>query len=131
MHSGAELHGFLAYLIRRNLMDKEYRIFCYKGKQVRDNIHSYDLVNAFYHAFQNPKSGEVYNIGGGRNSNISILEAIEKIESLIGRKANTTYESKNRIGDHIWYISDIIKFKSHYPKWDVKYTTDQILSDIC
>ena len=130
MHSGAELHGFLAYLIRCILMGKEYQIFGYKGKQVRDNIHSYDLVNAFYHAFQNPKSGEVYNIGGGRNSNISMLEAIEKIESLTGRKVNTTYESKNRIGDHIWYISDITKFQSHYPNWNVKYTIDQILSDM-
>lgn len=130
LHSGAELHGFLAYLIKCILTGKEYRIFGYKGKQVRDNMHSYDLVNAFYHAYNNPRCGEVYNIGGARNSNISILEAIEKIEKLTDKNAVFTYLEENRIGDHIWYISDVGKFKSHYPEWDFKYNMDTILEEM-
>lgn len=130
LHSGAELHGFLAYLIKCILTGKEYRIFGYKGKQVRDNIHCYDLVNAFYHAFQNPRIGEVYNMGGARHSNISMLEAIEKIEQLSGKKANYTYVDENRIGDHIWYISNVNKFKKHFPNWEFKYDIDMILEDM-
>lgn len=130
LHSGAELHGFLAYLIKCILTGKKYTIFGYKGKQVRDNIHAYDLVNAFYHSYKNPKSGEVYNIGGARNSNISMLEAIKKIESLTGNKANYEYSEENRIGDHIWYVSDVSKFKEHYPEWDFKYNIDDILKDM-
>lgn len=130
-HSGAELHGFLAYLIKCIASGKKYTIFGYKGKQVRDNIHSYDLVNAFWHFYQNPRSGEVYNIGGARNSNISMLEAIEKIEIILNRKANYELGSENRIGDHIWYISDVSKFKSHYPAWDFKYDIDTILKEMC
>lgn len=130
-HSGAELHGFLAYLIKCINSGKKYTIFGYKGKQVRDNIHSHDLVNAFYHYFQNPRPGEVYNIGGARNSNISMLEAIEKIEKLLGKKANYELSTENRIGDHIWYVSDVSKFKQHYPNWDFEYDIDDILKEMC
>jgi CDP-paratose 2-epimerase len=130
-HSGAELHGFLAYLIKCINSGKKYTIFGYKGKQVRDNIHSHDLVNAFWHFVQNPRSGEVYNIGGARNSNISMLEAIEKIEKLLGKKANYELSDENRIGDHIWYVSDVSKFKKHYPDWDFEYDIDAILKEMC
>lgn len=130
-HSGAELHGFLAYLIKCIYSGKKYTIFGYKGKQVRDNIHSHDLVNAFWHFYQKPRSGEVYNIGGARNSNISMLEAIEKIEKIFEKKANYELSEENRIGDHIWYISDVSKFKSHYPDWDFEYDIDTILKEMC
>lgn len=130
-HSAAELHGFLAYLIQCIASGKKYTIFGYKGKQVRDNIHSYDLVNAFWHFYKHPRPGEVYNIGGARNSNISILEAIEKIEQLLGKKANYALSKVNRVGDHIWYVSDVSKFKRHFPKWNFKYDTDAILKDMC
>lgn len=130
-HSGAELHGFLAYLIKCIYTGKKYTIFGYKGKQVRDNIHSHDLVNAFWHFYQKPRSGEVYNMGGARNSNISMLEAIEKIEKLLGKKANYELSEENRIGDHVWYISDVSKFKKHYPGWDFEYDIDAILKEMC
>lgn len=131
-HSGAELHGFLAYLIKCIYSGKKYTIFGYKGKQVRDNIHSHDLVNAFYEFYKKPQDdGQIYNIGGARNSNISMLEAIEKIEKLLGKKANYELSSENRIGDHIWYISDVSKFKSHYPGWDFEYDIDAILDEMC
>lgn len=130
-HSGAELHGFLAYLIKCINSGKKYTIFGYKGKQVRDNIHSHDLVNAFWHFYQNPRSGEVYNMGGARNSNISMLEAIEKIEKLLGKKANYELSDENRIGDHMWYVSDVSKFKKHYPDWDFTYDIDDILKEMC
>jgi len=130
-HSGAQLHGFLAYLAKCIAIGKKYTIFGYKGKQVRDNIHSYDLVNMFWHFYQKPRRGEVYNAGGSRHSNISILEAIEKIENILGKKANYEYVDENRIGDHIWYISDVSKFKKHFPKWDFEYGIDDILKEIC
>ncbi len=130
-HSGAELHGFLAYLIKCIASGKKYTIFGYKGKQVRDNIHSHDLVNAFYEFYKKPRSGEVYNIGGARNSNISMLEAIEKIEKILGKKANYELSDENRIGDHMWYISDVSKFKKHYPEWDFEYDIDAILKEMC
>lgn len=130
-HSGAELHGFLAYLIKCIYSGKKYTIFGYKGKQVRDNIHSHDLVNAFWHFYQKPRSGEVYNMGGARNSNISMLEAIEQIEKRLGKKANYELSDENRIGDHIWYISDVSKFKKHYPDWDFEYDIDAILDEMC
>lgn len=130
-HSGTQLHGFLAYLIKCIDTGKKYTIFGYKGKQVRDNIHSHDLVNMFWHYHQNPKQGEVYNVGGGRNSNISILEAIKKIESVLGKKAVYEYVEDNRSGDHIWYISDVSKFKKDYPEWDFQYNIDQIIEEIC
>lgn len=130
-HSSAQLHGFLAYLVNSIVNEKEYTIFGYKGKQVRDNIHAFDVANAFYHFYLNPKAGEVYNLGGSRYSNISILEAIDKIEKITGKKAKITYNPINRIGDHIWYISDMSKFKKHYPKWEYTYTSDKILSELC
>lgn len=130
-HSGAELHGFLAYLAKCIACGIEYKVFGYKGKQVRDNIHSYDLVNAFWHFYQKPRIAEVYNMGGGRHSNVSMNEAIAKIEKITAKKANIKYIDANRIGDHIWYISDVSKFKSHYPEWDFKYDMDAILEEIC
>jgi CDP-paratose 2-epimerase len=129
-HSGAQLHGFLSYLVKCIATGKPYTIFGYKGKQVRDNIHAYDLVNMFWHFHQNPRPGEVYNAGGGRQSNISMLEAITKIEALTGKKAQVTYDDTPRMGDHIWYISDLAKFKSHYPEWDITYDIDAILQDL-
>ncbi|MCM8531798.1 MAG: NAD-dependent epimerase/dehydratase family protein [Lentisphaeraceae bacterium] len=129
-HSGAELHGFLAYLMECACSGKEYRIFGYEGKQVRDNIHSYDLVNAFYHFYQNPRKGEVYNIGGSRHSNCSMKEAIAKCEALAGKKMKVSYLNDNRIGDHIWYVSDVRKFQEHYPEWSYKYDIDDIFSQI-
>ncbi len=130
-HSAAELHGFLAYLVKCIASGKKYTIFGYKGKQVRDNIHSYDLVNAFYHFYQKPRKGEAYNMGGARHSNISMLEAIEKIEKILGKKAVYEYSDEARSGDHIWYISDVSKFKSHYPEWDFTYDIDMILEEMC
>ena len=112
-------------------MGKKYTIYGYKGKQVRDNIHSHDLLNAFYEFFQKPTSGGAYNIGGSRFANISMLEAIDKIEKVSGRKANYEYSDKNRIGDHIWYISSVKKFQSHYPNWKYEYDIDATIEDIC
>jgi CDP-paratose 2-epimerase len=129
-HSGAKLHGFLAYLMKCTITGETYTVFGYKGKQVRDNIHSYDLVNAFYHFFQNPRSGEVYNISGSRYSNCSMLEAISICEELTGKKLSYEYTDDNRSGDHIWYISDVRKFQSHYPDWQYQYTLNDILTDI-
>jgi CDP-paratose 2-epimerase len=130
-HSGTQLHGFLAYLVKCIATGQKYTIFGYKGKQVRDNIHSYDLVNMFWHFFLNPRQGEVYNAGGARHANISMLEAIEKIENILSKKALYDYVDQNRIGDHIWYISDVSKFKRHYPDWDFNYNIDDILQEIC
>lgn len=130
-HSGAEMHGFLAYLGKCIAIGRVYRIFGYKGKQVRDNIHAYDLVNAMFHVYLNPRRGEVYNMGGGRFSNVSILEAIEKFETILGKKAVTEYVEQNRSGDHIWYVSNVSKFKSDYPDWEQTYDLDTILKEIC
>lgn len=130
-HSGTQLHGFLAYLVKCIATGQKYTIFGYKGKQVRDNIHSHDLVDMFWHYYQKPRVGEVYNAGGARHSNVSMLEAISKIEKILGKKAVTEYSETNRSGDHIWYISDVSKFKAHYPDWDFKYGIDDILEEIC
>jgi len=130
-HSGAMLHGFLSYLAQCIAKGKTYTIFGYKGKQVRDNMHAHDIVNAMYHFYLKPKCGEVYNIGGSRFSNISILEAIEKLEKILGKKAKTKYVRQNRVGDHIWYISDISKFKRDYPRWKPMHNIDSILDEIC
>jgi CDP-paratose 2-epimerase len=129
-HQGAELHGFLSYLIRCAVAKQEYRVFGYKGKQVRDNIHSSDLIRAFWLFFQNPKQGEAYNIGGSRYSNVSILEAIAKIENTLGYKMRYTILDENRAGDHIWYISDISKFKNDYPEWNYEYNCDRIIEEM-
>jgi CDP-paratose 2-epimerase len=129
-HSGAQLHGFLSYLVRCAVADKPYTVFGYKGKQVRDNIHSHDLVNAFWHFAQAPRSGEVYNIGGGPSSNCSMLEAIAMVERVSGRPMQWTYSDVNRSGDHIWWVSDIRKFASHYPGWALTYTLDRLVGEI-
>ena len=129
-HAGTELHGFLAYLMKCLVEGRPYRIFGYKGKQVRDNIHSHDLVSAFLHFHANPRPGEVYNIGGSRHSNCSMLEAIRIGEELSGRKLDFTYVEDNRIGDHIWYVSDVRKFQSHYPDWKYQYGIRDILTEI-
>jgi CDP-paratose 2-epimerase len=107
-----------------------YVVFGYRGKQVRDNIHSFDLVNAFWHFFEAPRVGEVYNIGGGRHCNCSMLEAIEKCQNLTGRKLRWSYSEANRAGDHIWWISDIRRFQTHYPGWSMRYDIDAILGEI-
>ncbi len=129
-HSGTELHGFLSYLVKCIVLEKKYTIFGYKGKQVRDNIHAHDLINMFWHFYQNPRIGEVYNAGGGRYSNISMLEAIDKIEFLSGKKAIVEYLDQARAGDHIWYITDNSKFKTHYPEWKQEYDIDLILEEM-
>lgn len=129
-HAGAELHGFLAYLMRCIVEGKPYRIFGYGGKQVRDNIHSHDLVEAFLHFYRAPRCGEVYNIGGSRHSNCSMLEAIRLGEKMTGQSLDYTYVEDNRIGDHIWYISDVRKFQAHYPDWSYRYDLEGILGEI-
>jgi len=130
-HSGAQLHGFLAYLVKAIAKDVPYIIFGYKGKQVRDNIHAADLVAAFYEFYKKPRPGEVYNMGGTRLSHTSILEVIPKIEKILRKKSNIKYSTKNRRGDHIWYISNVSKFKRHYPKWEHKYNDELILEELC
>lgn len=129
-HSGTQLHGFLSYLVKCNMTGTPYTIFGYKGKQVRDNIHSYDLVNSFYYFYKNPRVAEVYNIGGARHSNCSMLEAIEISEKVTGKKLNWTYSETNRIGDHIWWIGSVKKFQSHFPEWDFKYNIEDIITEI-
>jgi len=129
-HSGAQLHGFLSYLMKCNIIKEHYTIFGYKGKQVRDNIHSWDLINMFWHFYQNPKQGEVYNAGGSRFSNCSMKEAITICEKITGNKMNYSYSETNRVGDHIWWISDLSKFKKDYPDWKWKYSLTDILSQI-
>lgn len=129
-HSGAQLHGFLAYLMKCAITGNHYTIFGYKGKQVRDNIHSFDLVNMFWHFYQNPRPGEVYNAGGGRHANCSMLEAIELCEKISGKKMNYSYAETNRIGDHIWWISNVNKFKNHYPEWNWTYNLEQTLVEM-
>ena len=129
-HAGTELHGFLAYLMKCTALGTPYRVFGYKGKQVRDNIHSHDLIEAFWQFFQAPRSGEVYNIGGGHHSNCSMLEAIALCEEIAARKLDWSYVEDNRIGDHIWWISDVRKFQEHYPHWKYRYSVRDILTEI-
>lgn len=129
-HAGAELHGFLAYLILCTVHRKPYKIFGYKGKQVRDNIHSKDLINAFWEFFKAPRHGEVYNIGGSRFANISMIEAIKKIEELSGNKLEYTVLDEARSGDHIWYVSDVRKFQQHYPGWKYEYDMDKTIKEM-
>jgi CDP-paratose 2-epimerase len=129
-HSGTQLHGFLAYLMKCAATGKPYTIFGYQGKQVRDNIHSSDLIAAFYEFYKKPTSGEVYNIGGGRESNCSMLEAIELCQEISGRELNYSYTDENRSGDHIWYISDLSKFKQEYPDWSICHNVASILHEI-
>jgi len=129
-HSGAKLHGFLSYLVKTGISKKKYSLIGYKGKQVRDNLHSHDLVNCFWEFFKKPKYGEVYNIGGGRYSNCSILEALELVENI--KKINIKKEiiKKNRVGDHMWYISDTRKFRKDFPNWKQKYNTKRIIEEL-
>lgn len=130
-HAGAELHGFLSYLVKCIVHNKPYTIFGYKGKQVRDNIHSYDLVNMFWEFHQNPKQGEVYNVGGGRNNSTSILEAIDTINEIAGTNWNNyTISEENRIGDHIWYITDLSKFKKDYPNWNITISLRETIKEM-
>ena len=129
-HSGVELHGFLSYLMKVALSGRPYTVYGYQGKQVRDNIHSFDVVRAFEEFARNPRPGEVYNLGGGRDNSISMLEAITRIESLTGRKISWTYSEQARKGDHICYISNLGKLKSHYPGWRVTRDLDSILKEM-
>ncbi len=129
-HSGAELHGFLSYLVKCCLNGKLYTIYGYKGKQVRDNIHSNDLVKMFWEYIKKPTKGEVYNVGGGIKNSCSILEAIKIIEIKTRKKMLFKFTKKNRVGDHIWYVSNLQKFKKAYPKWKMSHNLDKIVSDI-
>jgi CDP-paratose 2-epimerase len=129
-HSGTKLHGFLAYLMKCTVTGQPYQVFGYKGKQVRDNIHSADLIAAFYEFYQDPEVAAVYNIGGGRESNCSMLEAIDLCQEIADRELQYSYAEDNRIGDHIWYISDLSKFKQRYPGWSIQYNIRAILRDI-
>ena len=129
-HAGAELHGFLAYLMKCCALGRRYTIFGYKGKQVRDNIHSADLVQAFDHVFRDPRPGEVYNIGGGRASNCSMREAIVMCEEITGKKLETVYEPEHRVGDHIWWIGNLGKFQAHYPDWRITRDARGILEEV-
>ncbi len=129
-HSGVELHGFLNYLVLVALAEKPYTIFGYKGKQVRDQIHSHDVVNAFWHFIQAPRPGEVYNLGGGKDNAASVLECIEMIRARTGKAPQLTYSEENRIGDHICYYSDLRKLRSHYPDWQLTYSLPQIVDEM-
>ncbi len=129
-HSAAELHGFLAYLMRATAERRPYRIFGYKRKQVRDNIHSLDVCRALHAFYLNPRCGEAYNIGGGRDNSISMLEAIDRAEQALGKKLSWTYEEDNRIGDHICYISDLTKLRAHLPDWSITRSLDDIFDEM-
>ncbi len=129
-HSGVELHGFLSYLVKVNLEQRKYTIYGYKGKQVRDNIHSYDVVRFMECFIENPRVAEVYNLGGGRENSVSILEAFEIVEGMTGKKMIYEYTEKHRIGDHICYISCLDKMKSHYPEWTITKSLDDIFVEI-
>ncbi|BBO66737.1 NAD-dependent epimerase [Desulfosarcina alkanivorans] len=129
-HSGTRLHGFLAYLMKCAVTGAHYTIYGYKGKQVRDNVHSFDLANMFWHFYRSPRPGEVYNAGGGRHANCSILEAIRLCEAITGQKIRFSYEDQHRNGDHIWWISDVRKFQKDFPGWDYSYTLEDILTDL-
>jgi CDP-paratose 2-epimerase len=129
-HTGVELHGFLSYLVKVALSGETYTVYGYKGKQVRDNVHSFDVVRAFEEFARNPRPGEVYNLGGGRANSVSMLEAIARIEALTGRKINWAYSDQARKGDHICYISNLAKLKSHYPGWSLTRSLDFIFGEM-
>ena len=129
-HSGAKLHGFLSYLVKSSLTKKSYTLIGYKGKQVRDNLHSFDLVNCFWEFYKKPKNGEVYNMGGGRYSNCSVLEALDIVEKLKNINIKKKIIKENRVGDHIWYVSNTKKFKKDYPNWKQKYNTKKIIEEL-
>jgi CDP-paratose 2-epimerase len=129
-HSGVELHGFLSYLVKCNVEGRKYSVYGYKGKQVRDNIHSADVVRFIEYFIEAPRSGEVYNLGGGRGNSCSILEAFRLAEQVSGKKMVWEYIERNREGDHICYISDLSKMKAHYPNWDISKSLNDIFSEI-
>jgi CDP-paratose 2-epimerase len=129
-HAGVELHGFLSYLVKCNLEGRIYKIFGYKGKQVRDNIHAYDVVSFIESFFEHPRCGEVYNLGGGRANSISILEAFQRIQALSNKQMRFEYIEKNREGDHICYVSDLSKMRRHYPAWNITKSLDDIFVEI-
>ena len=129
-HSGVELHGFLSYLVKVQLREQIYRIFGYKGKQVRDNLHSFDIARAIEEIYANPRCGEVYNMGGGRANSCSILEAFDIVESLTRKQMRYEYVDQPRSGDHICYISDLSRFQRHYPKWSVTKSLEDVFRDI-
>lgn len=129
-HSGAELHGFLSYLARATREGRTYRIYGYRGKQVRDNIHSYDVCTAFMAFYEKPRVAAVYNLGGGRDNSVSILEAIARFEALIGKKLAVEYVDTNRVGDHICYISDLRRLRADYPGWDLTRSLDDIFAEL-
>jgi CDP-paratose 2-epimerase len=129
-HSGAELHGFLAWLMKATLAGRPYTIHGHKAKQVRDNIHAYDLVNMIWHFYQAPRAGEVYNAGGSRHSHCSMLEAIGLCEELCGRRLDWSYSDTPRVGDHVWWVSDVRRFRAHYPAWEYRYGLRQTLEQM-
>ena len=129
-HSGVELHGFLSYLVKVQLQEGTYQIYGYKGKQVRDNIHSYDVATAIEAIYRNPRVAEVYNLGGGRANSCSILEAFEIVEQLTGKKMKYEYREQPREGDHICYISNLARFQSHYPEWTITRSLNDIFVEI-
>lgn len=130
-HAGVKLHGFLSYLVKCVKECRHYTVLGYDGKQVRDNIHSYDLVNALWHFYKDPRPGEVYNIGGSRHSNCSVIEAIELAQALCKQELDYNITSDNRRGDHRWWISDVRKFRKHYPDWDYKYSFMALMIELC
>ncbi len=129
-HAGVELHGFLSYVVKCNLESREYKIFGYKGKQVRDNIHAYDVARFIFAFYSNPRTGEVYNLGGGKSNSCSILEAFKIVESISQRPQKYVYVDQNRIGDHICYYSDLRKMRDHYPGWDITKRLEQTIQEI-
>tara|TARA_Y100001970_G_scaffold290848_1_gene425962 strand:+ start:1238 stop:2287 length:1050 start_codon:yes stop_codon:yes gene_type:complete len=129
-HSGASLHGFLSYLVKESLSKRKYNLIGYKGKQVRDNLHSSDLVKCFWEFYKKPRYGEIYNIGGGRYSNCSIIEALNLVEKITNIKIKKILVNQPRIGDHMWYISDTSKFKKHFPNWKQNYNTKKIIEEL-
>ena len=129
-HSGAELHGFLSFLVKASINKGKYTLIGYKGKQVRDNLHSQDLIKCFWEFYKRPRYGEVYNAGGGRYSNCSIIEALDMVENVTNIKIKRNIKKQNRIGDHIWYVSSMKKFKKHYPNWKQNYSTTKIINEL-
>jgi CDP-paratose 2-epimerase len=129
-HSGAELHGFLAYLVKCAVKGIQYTVYGYKGKQVRDNIHSHDLVSALWCFARRPVPGAVYNIGGSRHANCSVLEAIDLAQERAGRELKVTISNEARSGDHIWWISDVRRFRSDYPEWDYRYGLEETMDEL-
>lgn len=129
-HSGVQLHGFLSYLVKVTLEQGEYTIFGYKGKQVRDQIHSHDVMTALWSFAQNPRPGEVYNLGGGKENSASVLECIRKLEETTGKRPKTSYDDTHRVGDHICYYSDLAKLRRHFPDWQLEYSLDAIIEEV-